>query len=206
MFRFRWIGPVVQWTIVAGIVVGAVSTFRSGRERNELRAEYRRLAAKVGELDVEDPEKVWLVALDTGDPMHFAWRVYLPANYRLKVRHPSGWGSSWGSDPKEFIARVRFRDEDDDAISVYKNFGSGSSRGRYAHGDAAAFVRKHREAFEIEQLGRDGPVSLDPDEPAELLRIRLPAELKEQAEAELPAHSASRLGYYLTLDPSDERD
>jgi hypothetical protein len=203
MIRIRWIALAVQWVIVAAILVGGALAIRSGQKHSGLRAEYRRLATAVGELNVEDPEKIWIVALDTGDPMHFAWRVYLPANFKLQVNHSSGSFSSSYSDPMEFIARVRFRGDDDDAIHVYKQFGSGSSLMRYAHNESARFVRDHWEQLQVEQLGADGMVAVDREEAVDLFRIRLPDTLREQAQAELPKHSVARLSYHVTLNPKD---
>jgi hypothetical protein len=63
---------VVELALIVAVIAGGVLAIRSGREHSQLRAEHQRLARAVGEITSEDPGKVALVALETGDPMHFA--------------------------------------------------------------------------------------------------------------------------------------
>src|SRR5690349_2510660 len=108
----RMMRNAVDLVLLAVVLVGGVLAWRAGHERARLAAHYGRLVDAAGELPADDPSLVYLKALDTGDPLHFAWRVHLPASTNLEVRCSTGngWsGGSWsGSAPTDFIARVRF--------------------------------------------------------------------------------------------------
>jgi hypothetical protein len=53
-----------------------------------------------------------ILSVPSDDPLHFRWRVYLPADYEGAWRTSDAWGgdnySSTGS-AENFIAQVRFR-------------------------------------------------------------------------------------------------
>ena len=64
-----------------------------------------------------------MLALETGKPRHFAWRVYYPPSYQQVVTSPSGrrlWYST--RDEIEFIARVVLRPADDGGVEVFMHF------------------------------------------------------------------------------------
>src|SRR5689334_110913 len=99
------------------ILPGGFLAWQSGRQRKRLEDRYERMVRVAGDLAIADPTKVYIRALDMGEPLHFAWRVYLPPNYTLVVRNLTGNGSSgsstsWSLNPVEFIARVRFRKDE----------------------------------------------------------------------------------------------
>ncbi len=201
--RFRP-GAVLEWLVGLAIIIGGVMAVRSGSERSQLRAEHRRLIGTVGELPIADPEKVWFVALETGDPLHFAWRVYLPANYHFRIRHDNGSSSSWRSDPAEFVARIRFRVSDTGTLQVYGDYGSGSSLASRGDGKVSHFVQQHWDRLEVEQLGSKDAVSVDPADSATLLRIRMPEDLQSEAAAVFPPYLQSEFiptFYSVTLGP-----
>src|SRR5262245_45684962 len=70
---------VLALLVLAVARAGAVLAWQAGRERARLAAHSDRLVAAAGELPADDPTWLCLKALDTGDPLHFAWRVHLPA-------------------------------------------------------------------------------------------------------------------------------
>ena len=74
---------------------GGLLALQNGRQLRQLRAEYERLSTITGDLPISDASKVHVRALETGERLHFAWRVYLPANYRAVVSNASGSSSSW---------------------------------------------------------------------------------------------------------------
>lgn len=188
--RLRF-GLAVECLVGIAILVGAIRAVQSGRERSELRTEYQRLVRKVGELAISDTTKVWVSALETGDPMHFAWRVYLPANHHFRVRHQGGSSSSNRPDSAEFVARVRFRMSDSGHLQVYGHYGSGSHLGSRGSGEVAQFIQQHWERFQIEQLGSEGAVSLEPTDSATLLRITVPDDLQAEMRELLSPHASS---------------
>lgn len=182
------IRKVVDLVLVALIVAGGYLAWQASRERRGLRAEYDRLVRAAGELPVTDPTMVYVRALDTGDPMHYAWRVYLPPNYPYEVRH-SGWGgggessNSGGSAAQEFIARVRFRPDDQGRLHCYLKFAGGASRGSIGTPEVGTLLRRRWSALHVEALGSSGAAVIDPKKPATLFRLTLPPELQSELKA-----------------------
>lgn len=108
--------------------IGGFLALRAAPEYGPLTQEYTPLVQITGDLSIGDPKKLHLSAIDTGDPMHFAWRVYLPPNFKWELRSISGRGSSSGSAlSRDLIARVRFRVDEEGALKVYTRFLGGSS-------------------------------------------------------------------------------
>src|SRR5262249_50752170 len=151
-----------------------------------LAAHHDRLVAAAGELPADDPTLIYLKALDTGDPLHFAWRVPLPAKTNLegRSRTGSGWsGGTWsGSDPMDFIARVRFREDEQGMMNVYTKFVGGSSRSGIGSPGLARLLREHARELIVEQVGKPGVAVLDPKArtPTVLLRVALPGSLRDK--------------------------
>lgn len=184
------IRKVDDLVLVALILLGGYLAWQASRERRGLRAEYDRLVRAAGELPVTDPTKVYVRALDTGDPMHFAWRVYLPPNYPYEVRS-SGWGGgSMSSNPgggaaQEFIARVRFRPDDQGRLDCYTKFAGGASRGSIGTPEVGTLLRRRWSKLHVETLGTSGAAIIDPKKPATLVRLTLPPELQSEWKAAL---------------------
>src|SRR5262245_29325744 len=141
---------VIDLVLLAVVLAGGALAWRAGHERARLAAHHDRLVAAAGELPADDPTLIYLKALDTGDPLHFAWRVHLPARTHLEVRSRTGngWsGSSWsGSDPTDFIARVRFREDEQGVVNVYTKFDDGSSRSGIGGPGLARLLRERARA------------------------------------------------------------
>src|SRR4051794_9503403 len=113
------------------ILPGCFLAWQTGRERTRLEARYARMVRIAGDLPVADPSKVYIRAVDTGEPLHYAWRIYLPPNYTLIVRNRTGYGSSgsstsWSLNSVEFLARVRLRKDEQGLMHVYTHFDGGS--------------------------------------------------------------------------------
>lgn len=64
--------------LILALMVGGVVAWKADRERGRLAAEHARLARMTGDLPIIDPARVHLLALETGEPLHQAWRIYLP--------------------------------------------------------------------------------------------------------------------------------
>src|SRR3954447_22163269 len=120
---------ILDVILLLTVLIGGVLAWQTGRERGRLAERHRHLARVTGDLPIEDPSKVYVLALDTGEELHYAWRIYFPRNARLIVTDNAGsQSSSWSSTPAEFIARVRIREDDQRRFEVYYRFLSGSSR------------------------------------------------------------------------------
>lgn len=183
---------LINLTLLVGAVVGGLLALKSGRVHNALLQEHRRLERKVGDLDVADPSKAYLRSIATDDPLHFAWRVYLPAGFHARWETGSGYSSSANSNSREFIARVRFREDEHGMLSMFTKQGGGSSSGGYGNKKVADLVRGRWNEMRIEQLGSDGVVVVDPDEVVSLLRLTLSEEMKAEAKETLSRHYAKR--------------
>src|SRR6185436_11697936 len=81
---------VLNLFLILVAVLGGLLAWQSGRERGRLQAECARLLAITGDLSIDDPSKVYIRALDTREPLHFAWRVYLPPNYQQILWYSEG--------------------------------------------------------------------------------------------------------------------
>lgn len=185
---------VVDGLLLLVIVVGGVLAGRAAWERSRLGAEYRRLAKKTGELPILDASKLYIGALETGEPLHFAWRVYLPPHYRLELRYTGGSRSSSShAAAVDSIARVRLREDEQGLWHVYTQFPGGGSRSQLDGPPLAALLRQHWKEIEVQQLGAGGPVALDANQSAQLLRLRLPPHVQETAQTALPEATRERL-------------
>jgi hypothetical protein len=184
-------------------ICGGVAAWRTGLERRQLAATYDRLARVTGDLAITDPSKAHLLALETGEPLHFAWRVYLPPNYNVRLRSGlGGQSSSWSSGSIEFIARVRIRQTDRGPLEIYTRFSGGSSLMSIGGPKLAELLRGRWNDVIVEQVGAGGLTALEPGKPAVLLRLKLPDDLAAQAKKVLPPHDVNRVVpvfYELTL-------
>jgi hypothetical protein len=187
------------------IAVGGVYVWKTGQERSRLEARYHRLAAITGDLKITDPTRLYFQALETDDPMHFAWRGYLPPNYARTLSVDGFVSSSSPRGPHdEFIGRVRFRANERGELEVYSHFAGHSSRGTIASGPFAKLLKDHWKELQVEQLGTNGLTVAAPDKTVTLLRIRLPDEFQAKAASSLPSPIPGRLVpvfYELKLGP-----
>ncbi len=174
--------------LLIAAVVGGVLTYRAARVRRELLTEQHRLEQMVGSLQIDDPTKMHVLALDTGQPLHFAWRVYLPAGFKPQWRKNSGGGgsASSGGAACEFVARVRFRENDEGRLEVFTKLGSTSGRGGFGNRQLAELLHDRWDEIEVEQLGRDQLVVVESDEIATLVRLALSESLNQDAKQQLP--------------------
>jgi hypothetical protein len=188
---------VVELVLIAAIAIGGYLAWQTGQERGRLQRTFDRLARKAGDLEIGDPNQVHLRAFPTGEPLHFAWRVYLPASYPARVRVRTGQSSSDTSGSRsqslEFIARVRFREDENGVLNVYWKFAGYGIRGAVGDRAFATLLRGRWNEVEVEQHGADGQVGLDPDRLITLLRLRLPADLQENAKTALSSDQQKEL-------------
>jgi hypothetical protein len=187
-------GPEVRRRIpdlilLVALVVGGVFAWRSARERARLTVDYDRLARATGELPITDPAKAHFRALETGEPLHFAWRIYLPPNYGMILRSRTGsWNNFSSASSQDFIARVRFRQDEEGDWNVYQVFHGGSSRGGLGGEELAGLLRGRTDKIVVEQLGAKEIATIEPNGSAVLLRLTLPEDLQAEARKSLPEY------------------
>ena len=177
-------------------LAGGVFVWRTAQEQARIRAKIERMTRTAGDLVVTDPSRIHVLALDTGEPLHYAWRVYLPADYHLVERGtPAGPASvsPVGSDPaRELILRVRFRESAEGELTLYETFEDSNERKAFGDGALAKVLHGRFDKVLVEQLGTHGPVSVGVDEPLDLLSLRLPADMEAEYLKEMsPAGRAS---------------
>jgi hypothetical protein len=176
----------IDLLLLLAILPGGLLAWQTGRERGRLEARYERMVKIAGDLPIADPTKVYIRALDTGEPLHYAWRVYLPPNYTLIVRNRAGNGNggsstSWSLNSVEFIARVGFRKDEQGLMNVYTRFHNGSSMSGFGGRAVTELLTAHPGEVRVEQLGSSGIAVVQPDQSAVLLRMSLPEELVGEA-------------------------
>ncbi len=191
--------------LILAILTGAYRSWQSSQERERLKDTHERLARIIGILPIEDPSKVHVLALETGDPMHFAWRIYLPPHCPFHVRDNNGSSSSSSStDSTDFIARLRFRETEEGRLEIHKHMKNTSSRSAMGNPSLTNLLHDRWDQLQVEQLGAPDIAVLDPDEPALLLRLSLPDDLAAQARTTLDAREQKRyipVIYALHLGP-----
>jgi hypothetical protein len=167
-------------------LLGGILACQTGRQRGGLRAEHERLARITGDLPVADASKVHVRALETGERLHFAWRVYLPSNYQQTLWASSGNESSlWRRDSYESIARVRFRETEQGVLQVYSKFSGVSGCAQLGDRSLAELLHNHWDKIHVEQLGAQGVVAIEQAQSVPFLRLSLPEELQRAAREKL---------------------
>ncbi|HEU5117546.1 MAG TPA: hypothetical protein VFT74_12955, partial [Isosphaeraceae bacterium] len=163
--------------LIVLILVGGYRSWQSSQERDRLRDTHKRLARITGVLPITDPSRVHVVALETGDPMHFAWRFYVPEKYNMRVADNQGSSSSWSSNAAEFIGRVRFREDDQGRLEIHEHMKFSSGRSNLGSKELTRLLHGRWDQLRVEQFGAPEMAVLDADESAVLLRLSLPDDL-----------------------------
>jgi hypothetical protein len=197
---------VIDSLLLVVAVVGGYLAWQTGRERILLAQHYRRLARAAGDIVVVDPSKIHVHALDTGEPLHFAWRVFLPANY-AQVWHATtgGAGNTRRAKQTEFIARVRLRPDDQGKMQIYARTNMAASLASLGSDALNDLLRGRWNKLKAEQLGATGTAVIDPSEKAVFLRLTLPDDLADEARRKLPPQEQKRyfpLVFELALGPA----
>lgn len=175
------------------VIIGGALAWQTGRERSRLSERHARLARITGDLPIADASRVHVQALETGEPMHYAWRIYYPPSYKAILGNSDGdWSTSWSSSSSEFIARVVFRQDDEGLLQVYTHFSGGSSQSSLGDEALAKLLCDRWGKIRVEQLGSPHLATLGPNQPAILLRLTLPDDLRAEARKLLSPYDRER--------------
>jgi hypothetical protein len=168
-------------------LIGGVVVWQTGREQGRLRAKIEQMTRTTGDFPITDPPKIHVLALDTGEPLHFAWRIYLPADYELVERRKDvpapvpQPASPPGSTPsRELILRVRFREDAEGHLNLYQVHEHSSSRGSFGEESLTKVLHGRFDKVHVEQLGKPGLATVGVREPLDLLRLKLPADMEAE--------------------------
>ncbi|HEV3121028.1 MAG TPA: hypothetical protein VGY53_03960, partial [Isosphaeraceae bacterium] len=176
----------VDLLLIIVIVIGGAVAWQTGQERSRLEREHDRLVQKTGALPIGDASQAHFQAIPTGEPLHFAWRVFYPPNYKQVLKQSTGgWGTSQSSSSSEFIARVRIRENEQGALEVYTRISGHCSRSSLGDSKLAELLRGRWDKIRVEQFGAAGRGTVKPDQSAVLLRLTLPDDLQAEARTKL---------------------
>ncbi len=201
MARSKW----VDLALVVAIVPLGVWAWRTGRERAVMEDKFAKYTRKAGELGVGDRSKTLLRKLETDEPFHFAWRMFLPAGAydQVGVGEASRDFQSLGTESIVYRCRIG---EDQGRLRVsLNNHGPGGGSGIQTPCGPPAlaeFLRGRWDRIIVEQTAATELVAADPSKPLVLLRLKLPAELEAEAREKLAGSSEIRLPiiFELTLE------
>ena len=134
------------------------------------------MTTKVGRYPVSDPTKVHVVALDTGDPLDFAWLVYLPGQFKgswktIVSNSGSGINSEDSREPQIDLVRVKFR-KVDGRWQMWNKTRNGSGLRSISEG----VFFDQPESLKVMQIGKGQVEVIDTDQVATLLRLESPPE------------------------------
>jgi hypothetical protein len=142
---------------------------------------------------VGDRSKLHVRAIETGDELHFAWRVYVPAGFKVRWEYSNGgYSVSHSTIASEFVARVRLREEERGRLYVFSNQAGGRRRLRLGDAQLADLLRDRWDEVRVEQLGSDDVAVIDADEVVTILRLTLSDDLKRESDQKLEKQSAQR--------------
>ncbi len=190
---------LVEGLLLVVTIVGAYFAWQSSQEKSRLTARYQRLALAAGDFPINDTSLIYVKALETGEPLHFAWRIHLPAKCQHQVTTRSGDWLALDSDPPDFVARIRFFRNDQGQMQQYHTFGNSASESS-ARRRLANLTPAQWKQLQVEQFGAPELAVLKPDQSAVLLRLTLPKELAAQAGKSDP-DSSSEPAFEISLRP-----
>jgi hypothetical protein len=186
---------ILEIVLIVIIAIGGAFLLPTLRQRYQLQREHDRLVQTTGSLPIADPTKVHIRAIDTGEPLHFAWQAYFPPNYTFSYTTKSGSGSSARGKAVETTLRVRIR-EVDGRLMVYKNFGGGGGGVGGGSGQLIEWLKEHPDAlqkFRVEQFAAEGLVVFNVAETHTLLKVSLPPDLLAEAKKKLDKREYDRI-------------
>lgn len=179
--RFR----IVDAALLVATIAGGCMAVSTARKLHGLQREDARLTGAIGELPVTDPAQLHIQAIDTGEPLHYAWHVYAPAGkMTLFVFDNGGSNVSQMFDsnlkPRECIGHIRFMEQPDGKAGAFCSFRSDSFCS-LGSPELFRFLREHWRELEVEQLGAAEVARLKSGRSASLLRVSLTPNLVEEA-------------------------
>jgi hypothetical protein len=169
---------LVELVLCLGLVIGLCFLYQSATVRHQHSQEYQRLTRKAGSLTDCRRDKVTLQAVETGESLHFAWRIFVPHEYdygyrsKVEVR-----GKVSSSRDQDFVFRYRFY-EQRGKWYVYV-MGYGGEDGHAYEVKSQELIEfltnaQGRDQLQVEQLGTAGTVEVDFGKTISLLKIRRP--------------------------------
>lgn len=153
-----------------------------------LKLEQQRLEQLVGQLKIDNPDKMQLKMVQRPSRDHIVWRIYLPGNQNWRLAENSVGGSSgWSSLGKSRATEglLRFRIDRDDGKSKIHLIRNNVSSTTSLQPELADFLEAHWDELDVKIAGVDAQITESVNAIIPLIEIRLPAALKSLADKEL---------------------
>jgi hypothetical protein len=217
---------VVRCIVVIAILVGCFYSLSAGSRLQELKRENRELRAQTGDLQIDDPGRVNIVALhhdtldvgvDKGIVRLWKFRTYYPGGYQpnhfVRSREVSADSPRAGSSGSSSYNNMPLKEAKYDTLtlSITKSeYGWRLSR-LSDNASGATSVSKELDFGDAENLviepvvsPGEGTVSFPPDEPICILRVRekVPVKQRRKTESDEPLYR----GFYYYLVPFEARE
>ena len=164
----------LNYVLVMLMAVGLVLLIRERLNTAANRAEYERLVARYGSLNVVDRDQFFVARIATNANDSFQWRYHVPPKISLQLRTWSLNGSSAMSGDVSVdaprLVHIRFQ-FDDDKILIHRLGTHGSGLSTLASGKAAEILQEHWDDLEFECQGSG---ALPVDHAIRFLSIRVP--------------------------------
>lgn len=181
-FRFSLRTAFVAITLIPLIL----AQIQSARELASLRKEVTHLREESGYFEIKDPNKIYVLALRSQEEKNFRWRIYLPPNIMWRKKMAvgnipatgfanssaslsSGSTSSGESQTIEVAVRRNLNGE----LQLKFITGSGSTAQNIQDKDLRWLDPTQSCPVSVHQAGMGGVQEFSPDEPIELLRMRV---------------------------------
>ena len=187
---------MLRGALVIMIAVGLIGLVVDQVRLRRLQSEQSRLQRLVGKLDIDDEARIHLALVESPEPLHHVWRVYLPASSAWRVTHESassgsGWSQSGPSEARNEIWRWRVAGSDG-AFRSHVLSGSGSSTSSIQP-EMADFLRSNWSQLNVQVAGADGTQIASTDQIIPLVTIRVPTGLLPKAKEALGERTGEQL-------------
>ena len=187
---------MLRGALVIMIAVGLIGLVIDQVKLRRSQSQESRLERLVGKLDVDDHTRIHIALIESSEPLHHVWRVYLPARSAWRVTHESassgsGWSQSGPSEARNEIWRWRVVGSDG-AFRSHVLSGSGSSTSSIQP-EMARFLRSNWRDLEMEIAGEHGLQIASTDQIIPLVTISVPTDLLPKAKEALGERTGEQL-------------
>ena len=179
---------MLRGALVIMIAVGLIGLVVDQIKLRRLQSEKSRLQRLVGKLDVDDDARIHIALVESPEPLHRVWRVYLPANSTWRLAHESafggsGWSQSGRSEARNELWRWRVVGSNESFRSHVLS-GSGSSTSSIQP-RMAEYLRSNWKQLDVQVAGADGTQVASADQIIPLVTIHVPTDLLPKVKEEL---------------------
>lgn len=193
----RWTGRPVQFAHCGLIGVGIFGSLSDRRKLNLLEQRADELRPIVGQLEPNDPSRVYVKLVDAVADDDLLWRIYLPPHQSLRLLHDFvGSSSRWSSYSSPGEARndlLRWRLEGPDESATLHIILSRSSSTSSFSPRLAKFLRTYWSELHVDIAGDQGEEAFSADQIGSLMTIDVPDHLRSVVEEQLGSSVGKRL-------------